>query len=251
MTAAAGKGRRRALVTGGAAGIGAAITRALMRDGVECTITGRSKTRPAGLSHDVGYLSLDYENASSVREAVSYVRDTLRPDILVNNAGVNNKAPIEEVSADDLAVIVETNLTGPYRLTQACLPCMADRSWGRVVNISSIWSIVGNAGNSAYCAAKFGIDGFTASLAAEVAHKGILVNAIAPGYIATEKLLEKYSSEDIETIARHIPVGRLGKPEEIAEVAAFLASDRNSYISGQNICVDGGLTRTSQPLRRY
>lgn len=251
MTPASARPIRRALITGGCMGIGPAIVHALTRDAVECTITGRAEARPKDLTGEVGYMPLDYRDEASLRQAMCVAGKRLRPDILINNAGMNEKAPIADVSDDDLGAIVETNLTGPYWLTRTCLPAMIERRWGRVVNISSIWSLVGNAGNSAYCASKFGLDGFTASLAAELAHKGILVNAVAPEYIATEALLAKYSLDDIEQVEAHIPVGRLGKRDEIAELVAFLASDRNGYVSGQNICTDGQLTGSSHPSTRY
>ncbi|MCL7941524.1 SDR family oxidoreductase [Halomonas sp. ATCH28] len=240
-----------ALITGGERGIGAAITQALRQDGITCTVTGRSKGRPTDLHPDVNYEPLDFLVQRSVEDFLGYACEDLKPDILVNNAGFNLVAPIAEMSSSLLRDIMEVNLIGPYLLTQACLPAMIANEWGRIVNISSIWSVIGNSGNSAYCASKFGIDGFTASLASEVADKGVLVNAVAPGYTATEALKSKYSQRQIEEVSRHIPVGRLGEPEEVAELVSWLVSPKNGYVSGQNICVDGGLTRTSHPLRRW
>lgn len=239
-----------ALITGGGAGIGAAITAALMRDGVRCIITGRGGVRPEGMDDATGYLPLDYLDPASVERAAAEIADRLHPDILINNVGVNSKAPMCDVSPGDLADILSVNLAGPYRVTQACLPHMAAQGWGRIVNISSIWSIVGNPGNTAYCASKFGVDGMTASLAAEVAHKGILVNAVAPGYIMTEIMREKYSDDALATASAHIPVGRPGRPDEVGAFATWLASDANTYITGQNIRIDGGLTRTAHPFTR-
>ncbi|WP_164508650.1 SDR family NAD(P)-dependent oxidoreductase [Halomonas aestuarii] len=240
-----------ALITGGERGIGAAITQVLREDGITCTVTGRSKDRPSHLDPEVNYESLDFLDPRSVDDFLGFVREDLKPDILVNNAGFNSVAPIAEMSSSLLRDIMEVNLIGPYLLTQASLPAMIANEWGRIVNISSIWSVIGNSGNSAYCASKFGIDGFTASLASEVADKGVLVNAVAPGYTATEALKSKYSQSQIEEVSRHIPVGRLGEPEEVAEIVSWLVSPKNGYVSGQNICVDGGLTRTSHPIRRW
>jgi NAD(P)-dependent dehydrogenase (short-subunit alcohol dehydrogenase family) len=242
---------RTALITGGGAGIGAAITRVLQREGIRCIITGRSSERPEGLNEETGYLPLDYLVPESVETAFPELRDTIRPDIVVNNAGINNKSAFGDVAAEQLEQTIAVNLTGPYRLTQACLPHMVEQSWGRIVNISSIWSVSGNPGNTSYCASKFGVDGFTVSLAAEVARKGVLVNCIAPGYIMSEVLRKKYSAEDIEDITKYIPIRRMGEPEEIAELAAWLVSARNTYVTGQNICADGGLSRTSQPWREW
>jgi len=241
---------RKALITGGGGGIGAAIAGILQREGMSCTVTGRSARRPADLDPQVGYIQLDFLTPEAEPAAMAAVAE-FAPDILVNNAGTNNKGAIGNVSATQLRDTLEINLAGPYRVTQACLPHMIAQEWGRIVNISSIWSITGNPGNTAYCATKFGVDGFTAALAAEVGRKGILVNAVAPGYTLTKVMQSKYSQADIDHIADHIPMGRLAQPSEIAEVVAFLVSDRNSYVTGQNICVDGGLTRTTHPWRKW
>lgn len=243
-----GQGRR-SLITGGGAGIGAAIVAELHAAGYACTITGRAADRPGGLDPDISYLQLDYLDPVSLTRACGDVA-ALRPDILINNAGINLKGAMGETDDDRLHRILTTNLSGPFVLTRACLPHMVAQGWGRIVNITSIWSVTGNPMNSAYCASKFGLDGLTVALAAEVANKGVLVNAVAPGYINTEALHAKYTQERLARIAAHVPVGRPGRPEEVAKVVAFLASEANSYISGQNIRVDGGLTRTAQPFTR-
>jgi NAD(P)-dependent dehydrogenase (short-subunit alcohol dehydrogenase family) len=243
-----GQGRR-SLITGGSAGLGAAIAAEMHAAGHACTITGRATDRPEGLDPEIGYLQLDFLDPVSLTRACEGVA-ALRPDILINNAGINLKGAIGETDDDRLHRILTTNLSGPFILTRACLPHMLHQGWGRIVNITSIWSVTGNSMNSAYCASKFGLDGLTAALAAEVAHKGVLVNAVAPGYIITEALRAKYTEERLATIAVHVPTGRPGRPEEVAKVVAFLASEANSYICGQNIRVDGGLTRTTQPFAR-
>jgi NAD(P)-dependent dehydrogenase (short-subunit alcohol dehydrogenase family) len=182
-----------------------------------------------------------------VRHFFNECSEQIRPDILANNAGINSKGRTVDFSFKDFSDILSVNLSSTYRVTQACLPSMTEKRWGRIINITSVWSILGNANSSAYCALKFAVDGFTAFLAAEVAHYGILVNAIAPGYVLTEQVKRKYSDAEIKNAASFIPAGRLAEPFEIGELAAWLASEKNTYISGQNICVDGGLTWTAHP----
>lgn len=240
-----------ALVTGGGAGIGAAVASALRRDGCSVVVTGRGAARPEGLAPEIGYLRLDWLDDAATASALKEVREGLKPDILVNNAGINEKASIGDVEPEALDRILAVNLAGPYRLAQACLERMTARGWGRIVNITSIWSQAGNPGNSAYCASKFGLDGFSAALAAEVARKGVLVNCVAPGYVLTETLRRKYSPELIAEISESIPLRRMISPEEVAELVAFLAGPRNGCVTGQNILADGGLTRTTHPWREW
>ena len=244
------KEKRTALITGASKGIGAAIASELRAAGCACTIPGRAAERPAGLDASIGYLKLDFLDPDSLAATIEHVETALRPDILINNAGINLKGAMTETTDDRLDQILGTNLSGPYALTRACLPHMMDRGWGRIVNITSIWSVTGNPLNTAYCASKFGLDGLNTALAAEVAGKGVLVNAVAPGYTLSETMRGKYSQEQIDAASQHIPAGRPGRPKEVAKLVAFLASDNNTYIVGQNICIDGGLTRTSHPFSR-
>lgn len=244
------KPTRTALITGGGKGIGAAIAAELRAAGCGCTITGRAPDRPADLDAAIGYMPLDYLDPASCAAAISHVETALRPDILINNAGINLKGPMTETGDDRLEQIMRTNLSGPYALTRACLPHMIAQGWGRIVNITSIWSVAGNPLNTAYCASKFGLDGMNAALAGEVAGKGVLVNAVSPGYTLTEAVRRKYTKAQLDQASQHIPAGRPGRPEEVGKLVAFLASEDNTYIVGQNICVDGGLTRTSHPFRR-
>ncbi len=241
---------RSVLVTGGGAGIGAAIAKEMRAAGHHCVITGRAQHPPDRLDPDIGYLQLDYLDPASVEAACKTIAEQLKPDILINNAGINRKGAMDDAPPENLHDTITTNLTGPYQITQTCLPHMLAQQWGRIVNITSIWSVTGNPGNTAYCASKFGVDGMTVALAAEVGHRGILVNAVAPGYIMTDALRAKYTPAMLEQVATHVPLARPGEPHEVAALVGWLASDANSYVTGQNIRIDGGLTRTAHPFTR-
>lgn len=161
-------------------------------------------------------------------------------DILVNNAGFNQIVPLEELSFLKLSETLRVNLQGPVLLVSHLATGMKQRGSGRIVNLSSIWSMVSKEGRGAYSAAKAAINGITRTMAIELGRYNILVNAVAPGYISTDLTRQNNSEAQLEEIARAIPLGRLGEPEEIAELVSFLCSDRNSYITGQVITIDGG-----------
>jgi 3-oxoacyl-[acyl-carrier protein] reductase len=163
-------------------------------------------------------------------------------DILVNNAGINPLGAAADFTDADLAATLEVNLAAPMRLARALTPGMAARGWGRVVNLSSIWSGVARARRFVYASTKAGLNGMTRALAVELAGAGVLVNAVAPGYVETELTRANNSAQDLERIRGTIPTGRLAQPREIAEVVAFLCSARNSYLTGQVLFVDGGFT---------
>jgi 3-oxoacyl-[acyl-carrier protein] reductase len=219
-------GRRCALVTGGSRGIGLAIANRLKADGIDVITPAR---RDMDLLSDA---SID-----------AYLRSLTRPvDILINNAGVNIIAPLADITDAYIRETMQINLLAPLRLARALAPGMAERRYGRIVNVSSIWAAVTKPGRLTYATAKAGLQGMTRTLAVEVAPYNVLVNAIAPGFVNTEMTSRNNTREQIEAIEKGIPAGRLAEPEEIAEVAAFLASERNSYITGQTIMVDGGFT---------
>jgi len=215
-----------ALVTGASRGIGAAIAEKLVQEG----ITVLAPTRA----------DLDLLSNSSID---SFLRALTEPiDILVNNAGINILSGITEVSGSAMQETLQVNLVAPMQLIRGVANVMMDRRFGRIVNISSIWSIVSKKRRLAYSASKAGLNGMTKALAIELAPYNILINAVAPGYVSTELTRQNNSEKEINAIKETIPLNRLADPKEIAEVVYFLCSERNTYLTGQLVTVDGGFT---------
>jgi NAD(P)-dependent dehydrogenase (short-subunit alcohol dehydrogenase family) len=215
---------RTALVTGASRGIGTAVA-----DRMEAL--GATVLRPARAE-------LDLADDASVDE---YLRRLSVPvDILVNNAGINPLASILELTDEDLETTLKVDLVSPIRLARGLAPGMVERGWGRIVNISSVWAIVTKPRRFAYTVAKTGLVGATRSLAMELAGGGVIVNAVAPGFVDTELTRANNTPAELAAIAAGLPLGRMGTPAEIAEVVAFLASDLNTFITGQVIVADGG-----------
>jgi NAD(P)-dependent dehydrogenase (short-subunit alcohol dehydrogenase family) len=232
--------RHCAVVTGGTRGIGQAIAKRLINDGLEVIVTG---TR-VDADHPNGsdYYQVDFLNESSTKAFIEYIKH--QPiDILINNAGINKINEFEKIAINEFTEIQKVNLNTPLILCQAVIPFMKKNNWGRIVNISSIWGEVSKEYRAAYSASKFGLDGMTASLAAEVASMGILANSVAPGFIDTDLTREVLGNKGVEEIQNSIPIRRLGKPSEIANFVSWLVSEENTYISGQNIMIDGGFSR--------
>ena len=230
--------KRRALVTGGTRGIGAAIAARLIADGYDVIVTARGGQAPEGARLHV----VDFENSSAVDHFVDDVKKQ-GIDVLINNAGINKIGPFDEISTDDFELIHRINLSVPFRLCQAVLPHMKLNKWGRIINVSSIFGKISKAERASYSASKFGLDGMSVALAAEVAVDGILVNSVAPGFIDTDLTRKILGADGIVKLTSQVPIRRLGRPEEIAAFVSWLASEENSFMTGQNIAVDGGFTR--------
>jgi NAD(P)-dependent dehydrogenase (short-subunit alcohol dehydrogenase family) len=230
-----------ALVTGGSKGIGASIASLLELWGAEVIRTCRTKSSVAGTS--VGaFLDVDFLDDASVSQFIDEMKDR-KIDILVNNAGINSIAPFCSTRVEDFDQVIKVNLRGPFLTCQAVLPHMLDQGWGRIVNIASVFGVVSKSFRAPYSASKFGIDGLTAALAAEVAGKGILVNTVSPGFVKTELTRRILGEEAMEKIASTVPIERLAEPDEIAALVGWLCSPQNTYASGQNYIIDGGFTR--------
>ncbi len=234
---------RTALVTGGTRGIGAAISRALQAAGyrVAANYAGNDEAARA-FSAATGIPAFRWSVAEpeACIEGIAKVESELGPvEILVNNAGITRDAMFHKMTREQWREVIDTNLNGLFNMTHPVWPGMRERRFGRVINISSINGQKGQAGQANYSAAKAGDLGFTKALAQEGARAGITVNAICPGYIATEMVMA-VPEKMRQTIIGQIPVGRLGEPEEIARCAVFLASDDAGFITGATLAANGG-----------
>jgi NAD(P)-dependent dehydrogenase (short-subunit alcohol dehydrogenase family) len=217
---------RTALITGASRGIGAAIAAQLANEG--CQVLTPTHTE------------LDLASTVSIE---AYLKSFSQPvDILVNDAGINRISLLDDTKIQDVQDTLQINLLSAFRLIQALVPRMRQNRYGRIVNISSVWSIVARAGRTSYAMSKAALNGMTRSLAVELAQDNILVNAVAPGYVMTDLTRQNNSPAELEKICKAVPVQRLAEPVEIANVVAFLCSEKNTYLTGQTIVVDGGYT---------
>jgi NAD(P)-dependent dehydrogenase (short-subunit alcohol dehydrogenase family) len=231
---------RKALVTGATRGIGFAIAARLATEGAAVVGTGRGSTSSGPDGCD--YVSVDLADRDAFGRFLMWATSQ-EFDILVNNAGINVVSPFGDIDDNDYDQVLEVNLRAPMALCRAVVPGMCVRSWGRVVNITSIFSVVSKAARGAYSSSKFGLVGMTAALSAEVARCGVLANCVAPGFIDTELTRQVLGKDGIADMVADVPAGRLGTPEEVAELAVWLAGPRNTFMSGQNVVIDGGFTR--------
>ena len=233
-----------ALVTGASGGIGAAIARALHARGAAVTISGRRaealEELASALGERVNIVVGDITDDAFAGEAVARAEEAGGLDILVNNAGITRDGLALRMKDEDWRIVLETNLTAAFRLSRAALRGMMRRRFGRIVNIGSVVGATGNAGQANYAAAKAGLVGLTKALAAEVANRGITVNCVAPGFIATA-MTEELPEAHREELMKRIPVARLGAPEDVAAAVVYLASREASYVTGHTLHVNGGM----------
>lgn len=248
---------RVSLVTGASRGIGRAIALEMAKEGAKIIGNATTSSSLSGLEKELDELGADYvmipADLSTADGCLSLIKAAAesmgRIDILVNNAGINIVKNIEAITLQDWESVINVNLRAPFLCSKYASELMKKQRYGRIINIASIASFVSMPGRSAYNSSKAGILGLTRTLAIELAPYGVTVNAIAPGLVETDMLRERIAegSLRLEELLRRVPLGRLGRPEDIARTAVFLASEDSSYITGQVIVVDGGFLALAMP----
>jgi 3-oxoacyl-[acyl-carrier protein] reductase len=234
-----------ALVTGASRGIGKAIAEKLVACGATVVGTATTEKGAQAISEYLGSkgkgFALNVTDEASIESVINMIKTEFGDiDILVNNAGITRDNLLMRMKEDEWQDILDTNLTSVFRLSKALMRTMMKKRYGRIITIGSVVGTMGNAGQANYAAAKAGLIGFSKSLAREVASRGITVNVVAPGFIATD-MTEALTDEQKALTLTQVPAGRLGEPAEIANAVAFLASDEASYITGETLHVNGGM----------
>jgi len=233
-----------AIVTGASRGIGKAIASGLMEAGAFVIGTATSDAGAEAISTRLGQSGtgrcLDVSNDDSISDFFAGIKDLDAPTILVNNAGITRDNLALRMKADEWDDVISTDLSSVYKVTKACLRGMTKARWGRIINISSVVGSMGNPGQSNYAAAKAGMEGYSRSLAAELGSRGVTVNCIAPGFIATD-MTDDLNEEQQAMLLARVPAGRFGEAAEVAQLVAFLATDGAGYITGETIHINGGM----------
>lgn len=241
--------KQTAIVTGGSRGIGRAVAVRLAKDGMNLVINYRGNSAAAEeterlcreLGAEVLLVQGDVSRAEDCEKLAAQAKEAFgRVDVLVNNAGITRDGLLARMTEEDFRAVLDVNLVGPWNMMKAVNRIMMKQRYGRIVNLSSVTGLMGNMGQTNYAAAKAGILGMTKSYAREVASRGITVNAVAPGFIDTD-MTEAMPEGAKDKIIIGIPMGRTGKPEDVAEAVAFLASEQAGYITGEVLRVDGGM----------
>lgn len=237
---------RVAIITGGASGIGKASVLRFMEEGARVAIWDINEEDGKALAAQYGgdrckFYKVNAVDLPSVEAAAAAVAaDFGQIDILINNAGITRDSTMKKMTAEQWQLVIDVNLTGVWNCTKAVSPYMVDRGYGRIISTSSLVGLYGNFGQANYVATKAGVIGLTKVWAREFGRKGVTANAVAPGFIATE-MVTTVPEKVIQMLEERTPVGRMGKPEEIASAFVFLASDEAAFINGTTLSVDGGL----------
>ena len=240
---------RTAMITGGMGGIGETICQKMAAAGYRVATTYSPNNtradewlgRMQATGCEVVATRCDVTDGDSCQHAIAQLQERIGPiDVLVNNAGVTRDATFRKMDKASWDTVINTNLNSLFNVTKPVAQSMADRGWGRIINISSVNGFKGSFGQANYAAAKAGMHGFTKSLALELARRGVTVNTVSPGYIATKMTMAVPKDVLDERVLPQIPLGRLGKPEEVASLVVYLASDDAAFVTGANICINGG-----------
>jgi 3-oxoacyl-[acyl-carrier protein] reductase len=231
---------KRVLITGATRGIGEAVARKYKAEGAYVIGTGtRPLDKPDYLDE---YVISDFTKLEDIETMCEYTYNA-RVDVLINNAGINIINNFVEIQPTDFIQVQQVNVYAPFRISQQVLRNMYKKKWGRIVSVSSVWGKISKKGRASYSASKFGIDGLTLAIANEHAANGILCNSVAPGFIDTEMTWKNLGEAGVTKMLENVPINRLAKVDEVAKLIYMLGSDENTYISGQNIAIDGGFTR--------
>lgn len=231
---------KRILITGATRGIGAAIAQKYKTQGHYVIGMGSQEQSTPEYLDEYSACDLSSNDALTNEQDVILYKEI---DVLVNCAGINIINNFGDITLEDFQRVQQVNVVAPFRLCQMVLPHMARQGWGRIVNISSVWGKISKQGRASYSASKFALDGMTVALANEYAAQGILANSVAPGFIDTEMTQRNLGPAGIATMLANVPIGRLATVDEVAEFVYWLGSEQNTYISGQNLAIDGGFTR--------
>ena len=218
---------KQAFITGASRGIGQAIVKRLQAEGLEVIAPSREE--------------LDLSSLAAVRCYLD-AHSGLKPDILINNAGENIINPIQKITMNDWERMFTINLSSAFLLLQTFAPRMAEKGWGRIINVSSCYGLVSRAGRAAYSASKAGLLGLTRTAAIEFGPRNVLVNAICPGFVETDLTRKNNTEDELKVLCEQTALKRLASPAEIAEFVGFLVSDKNTFITGQSLTIDGGFT---------
>jgi 3-oxoacyl-[acyl-carrier protein] reductase len=232
--------KKTVLVTGATRGIGQATATKFKQEGWHVIGTGiQAREKPDYLDQ---YIQCDLSNRLHIEMLLVNLRGE-GVSTVVNNAGINIINNFLDVKPEDFEKVNSVNLFAPFRISQGLLPHMVEQGWGRIVNISSVWGKISKQGRASYSASKFGLDGLTIAMANEFASQGILCNCVAPGFIDTEMTWNNLGVEGVAKMLENVPIKRLAKVNEVADLVYMLGSEHNTYMSGQNIAIDGGFTR--------
>lgn len=231
---------KRILITGATRGIGAAIAQKYKTQGHYVIGMGSQEQATPEYLDEYSACDLSSNDALTNEQDVILYKEI---DVLVNCAGINIINNFGDITLEDFQRVQQVNVVAPFRLCQMVLPHMARQGWGRIVNISSVWGKISKQGRASYSASKFALDGMTVALANEYAAQGILANSVAPGFIDTEMTQRNLGPAGIAAMLANVPIGRLATVSEVADFVYWLGSEQNTYISGQNLAIDGGFTR--------